>query len=83
MIFLATVYSHFGAIRLRRELKKEGIEGTLQPVPRALSSSCGTCLRFDAPPDFRLPAYLREDVEKLAEETAGGYRVLEAAEEGP
>ena len=80
MTCIATVYSHFGAMRLRRELEKLGISGTLMPVPRQLSSSCGTCLRFDAPEGFLLND-AHGEVETLAEVTPGGYRVMWTAEE--
>jgi len=44
--YIATFYSHFGAVRFKKELAKLGIEAKLMPVPRFLSSSCGTCARF-------------------------------------
>jgi len=49
--YIATFYSHFGAIRFSRELKAQGIEAVLTPVPRQVSSSCGTCARFQADDD--------------------------------
>ena len=45
--FIATFFSHFGAIRFNKELKARGIQGKLMPVPRRVSSSCGTCVRFE------------------------------------
>lgn len=48
MIYIATFFSHYGAIQYNKELKKVGIVGTLMPVPRSLSSSCGTCVKFEA-----------------------------------
>ena len=47
MYYIATFYSHFGAIRFKRECRQEGREAQLMPVPRDLSSSCGTCVRCD------------------------------------
>lgn len=47
MIYLATVYSHFGAIRYKRACEAAGIPAVLMPVPRSLSSSCGTCVRCE------------------------------------
>ena len=56
-----TFVSHYGAIRFRREMLARGIRVTLMPVPRFLSSSCGTCARIDVDVDVReLPT---EDVE--------------------
>ncbi len=47
-IFIATFYSHFGAIRFKKGCDKINVEAKLMPVPRNLSSSCGTCVRFEA-----------------------------------
>jgi len=44
--YIATFHSHFGAVRFHREMLKEGKSAILQPVPRDLSSSCGTAVRF-------------------------------------
>ena len=43
--YIATFHSHFGAVRFHREMLKEGKSAILQPVPRDLSSSCGTAVR--------------------------------------
>ena len=45
---IATFFSHFGAIRFSKELKAKGIPCRLMPVPRRVSSSCGTCVQFTA-----------------------------------
>ena len=44
----------------------------MSPVPRALSSSCGTCVLIDADafPDLPAPT---EEVEQIAAETPDGY----------
>lgn len=44
--YIATFHSHFGAVRFHRDMLKEGKSAILQPVPRDLSSSCGTAVRF-------------------------------------
>ncbi|MGL5435858.1 MAG: DUF3343 domain-containing protein [Lachnospiraceae bacterium] len=46
--YIVTFYSHFGAIRFRKHLKQSGIQATVMPVPRSLSSSCGTCVSYQA-----------------------------------
>lgn len=46
MEYIVTFHTHFDALQYDRFLKKSNIKGRLQPVPRALSSSCGTCVRF-------------------------------------
>ena len=44
--YIATFFSHFGAMRFHKMLKQKGISGRIRPVPRDLSSSCGTCVEF-------------------------------------
>ena len=44
--YIATFFSHFGAVRFGRQLREAGIDCALMPVPRQVSSSCGTCVRF-------------------------------------
>ena len=76
MIGIATFYSHFGAIRFRQECQSRGVTARAMPVPRDLSSSCGTCVRFEGEPPARPP----EEVEQIVEVTDSGYRVLYRAE---
>ena len=60
MIYV-TFVSHYGAIRFRKTMQSRGIRAELMPVPRFLSSSCGTCARIDEDVDpDTLP---RDDVE--------------------
>lgn len=81
MIYLATVYSHFGAIRYKRSCEAAGISATLMPVPRSLSSSCGTCVRCDGgwlPPE-QADA---EEIEQIVRQLPDGYEtVYRSAEE--
>ncbi len=46
--YIATFFSHIGAVRFGRTLRALGVEHVLMPVPRRVSSSCGTCVRFTA-----------------------------------
>lgn len=46
--YIATFFMHFGSIRFERLCKSKGIEARTMPVPRNLSSSCGTCVRYVA-----------------------------------
>lgn len=52
--YIATFYSHFGAIRFAKLCEERGWQAQLRPVPRTLSSSCGTCVYFavDVLPDM-------------------------------
>jgi hypothetical protein len=48
MNYIATFYTHAAALMTNRALKKHGLNAKLGPVPRKLSSSCGTCVMFEA-----------------------------------
>lgn len=67
MQYLVTFYTHFDAIEYKRFLKKQkGIEARLQPVPRKISSSCGTCVVFSLDSgmdDFN--AFVNEDCAEI------------------
>lgn len=76
--YIATFYSHFGAIRFNRELMKCGITGTVMPVPRDLSSSCGTCVLFAAEGWSRKEK--NGELEQLVKVTENGYLCIYRAE---
>lgn len=46
MDYIATFFSHFGAIRFQKQCVGLGWQAQVRPVPRNLSSSCGTCVYF-------------------------------------
>ena len=78
MIYIATFFSHFGAMQYKKICDKTGISARMMPVPRALSSSCGTCVRMEADSADDLPR--PEEAEQLALEEANGYRIVWKAE---
>jgi len=45
--YIATFHTHFASVNFARALKKTDMKPQLMPVPRKLSSSCGTCVRFE------------------------------------
>lgn len=47
MTYIATFFSHFGAIRFKKLMSDKVKNIVLMPVPRSISSSCGTCARFE------------------------------------
>jgi len=47
--YIATFYSHFGAMSYYGSITKQGISAKLMPVPRKVSSSCGTCVSYEHP----------------------------------
>ena len=74
MNYVATFYTHAAALMTNRTLNSKGVPSRLGPVPRALSSSCGTCVMYMSD-DPHLPDMDR-DVEGVYEVTGGGYREL-------
>lgn len=76
MKYIATFYSHFGAIRFKRE-SPEGVTNIeLRPVPRDLSSSCGTSASFDAGESFMFTDDPTEEIEQIVAVTDEGYRTI-------
>ena len=76
MYYIATFFSHFGAIRFKRECQQEGRAAQMMPVPRSLSSSCGTCVRFEAPVEYVPKADVHGEIEQIVRETREGYEVI-------
>lgn len=46
--YLATFHTHLAALKTHRSLQKQGVEARMAPVPRKISSSCGTCVFYRA-----------------------------------
>lgn len=51
--YIATFFTHFAAVNFQRQLKSAGKKPMLMPVPRKLSSSCGTCVKFELDTDIQ------------------------------
>ncbi|RHR08951.1 DUF3343 domain-containing protein [Pseudoflavonifractor sp. AF19-9AC] len=81
MTYIATFYSHFGAIRFRKLCQEKGIPAEIMPVPRDLSSSCGSCVRYESTLPCPAPQY-PEEVEQVVSVTSQGYQSLYRAENG-
>lgn len=60
---IATFYSHYGAMKFKKDIEKLGGEATLMPVPRAVSSSCGTCVKFEEIEGYE--AFVSDEVEQI------------------
>ena len=61
--FIATFHTHLSALMTSRNLNAKGARAGMMPVPRKLSSSCGTCVRFEMP--FDSNTMQDEDLEKV------------------
>jgi hypothetical protein len=68
---IATFFTHLGALRFQRRVRELGDkQAVMAPVPRKLSASCGTCVRFSIP--FQ-QAWAEEDLEAVYRCEDGGY----------
>lgn len=74
MICIATFFSHFGAMRCKKQCDETGITAKMMPVPRSLSSSCGTCVRLETEDPYTLPR--TEEMEQIAIEQPNGYHII-------
>lgn len=72
--YLATFHTHLSALLSCQALERAGHSARMMPVPRALSSSCGTCVRYSAPEDCR--GLLDRDAEAIYQEKDGTYLPL-------
>ena len=63
--YIATFHTHLAALMTNRALASRGVRAQMMPVPRKLSSSCGTCVRYLAE-EPHLDA-MDEDVEAVYE----------------
>lgn len=76
---IATFHTHFGALSFQKKLKTAGDKPVMMPVPRSLSASCGTCVKFYAA--FDPDTMVDEDLDAVYEAEAGSYRLLFQNEE--
>ena len=47
MKYLASFFTHYGAMSFKKYCTKNDISAKMMPVPRELSSSCGVCIQFE------------------------------------
>lgn len=74
MQYLATFFTHCGAVKYQSFLKKKDIGAELRPVPRKLSSSCGISALFVYTGDIRF--MISEDIEKLFVVEGNDYKLI-------
>ena len=81
MVYIATFYSHFGAVRYRKLCDGRRWSARLAPVPRALSSSCGTCVCYEGD-SFCPVETVPEEVEQIVQVSGDGFIPLFRAQNG-
>lgn len=77
--YCAAFYTHAGAIVGHRALCRAGIRARMMPVPRLISSSCGTCVRFET--DTPDPAVFTQDLEAVYRAENGRFIPVWKAED--
>lgn len=63
MEYLATFFTHSGAVKYQRYLRNQGHSVDLMPVPRRVSSNCGIAARFYYEKDIQ--SIISEDIEQF------------------
>lgn len=79
--YIATFFSHFGAVRFQHLCVERGWQAQLRPVPRSLSSSCGTCVVFQAAALEDAYSLQTPELEQLVLQCGDGYEVVYTAAE--
>ena len=46
--YIATFHTHLSALLTCQRLTAAGVRARMMPVPRKLSASCGTCVRYQS-----------------------------------
>ena len=78
--YIATFFSHFGAIRFKRLCDGLGWTSRVMPVPRTLSSSCGTCVQYQSPQDSLPEGTVPDEIEQVVRIEGKGYVPVYRAE---
>lgn len=72
--YIATFYSQYGAVQFPKHARTHHIDCRLAPVPRVLSSSCGTCAHFTS--DNWDTGFITKDLETVYKTTKVGYETV-------
>lgn len=72
--YTATFFTHFAAQASFKKLREGKMTARMCPVPRVLSSSCGTCVRYEAEEPAR--ELLHRDTEAVYLESETGEYIL-------
>lgn len=72
--YIATFHTHLSALLTSRALTERGASAQMMPVPRKLSASCGTCVRYQA--EEPMLSAMDTDVERVYEISQGDVYTL-------
>ena len=71
--YIATFHTHLAALKTHKRMTGQQIGARMAPVPRKISSSCGTCVFYTA----QTPCYELLDEDTEAVYTADGELLKE------
>lgn len=74
MEYVATFFSHYDALMFVKALQASGLAGKATPVPRRISSSCGTGVRFET--DGDVTDLAQEGLDKIYRSADGEYGLV-------
>lgn len=74
MEYIVLFFTQFGAIKFEKSLSKKNIQGTMMPVPRKLSSSCGISVKFNFEGD--ISGLICSDINKIYAADGKNYNLL-------
>lgn len=77
--FQILFFTHTGAIKFDRAMKKERIPCVLMPVPRVLSSNCSVSARISF--DGQENKLIDDQIEKIFQNHGGNYTLIYEAKE--
>ena len=77
--YIATFHTHLAALLTSRALGQADIPSRMAPVPRKLSSSCGTCAMYKGTDPML--ACMDVDVEAVYRREGEGYVLLHKGED--
>ncbi len=69
--FVATFHTHLSALMTCRAMESFGVAAHMAPVPRVLSSSCGTCVFYTS--EDCCDTLLDDDTEAVYQIIDGSY----------
>ena len=72
--FVATFHTHLSALMTCKALEQANVSARMSPVPRVLSSSCGTCVFYTA--EHCCEDLLDADTEAVYEANNGTYQLI-------
>ena len=77
--YIATFYTHLSAMITCRTLQEHLVTARMSPVPRALSSSCGTCIFYQS--ETPCISLMDQDAERIYQCIGASYELVKNLED--